>query len=160
MVLLGRLVLGDSVGNEVVFLGGYEDIRENSKIFLHRNRKHDKQFSAPLYDFDHDSLLYLGRTCCYMIGVDAAKVILESQEKVIKLADSWYKNTLNSNVKFKFTPLLSHPRQQDEGVYDTNIEAQRVSIRYKKTYQLMFESIKANFYRRLLNLKNIFKKKM
>lgn len=125
--------------DEVIFLGGYDHIKEAKNIYLNANP--EQNGTTPVYVVDKLSYIYLGSTCCYAIGANAARVVLDSQQQILKLADSWYKSTLNSNVLFKFTQLLRHPAFYNAALNNSDIEKQRKSISYKKTYKLFVESV-------------------
>lgn len=140
----------NTLPEEVIFLGGYDHIKEAKNIYLSATTENTIN---PVYAVDELSYIYLGSTCCYAIGANAAKVILASQQQTLKLADSWYKNTLNSNVLFKFTQLLRHPALYNAALNNSDIEKQRKSISYKKTYTLFQESILLNA--KLLKIKTL-----
>lgn len=125
--------------DEVIFLGGYDHIKEAKNVYLKANP--EQNGTTPVYEVDKLSYIYLGSTCCYAIGANASRVILNTQKQVLKLADSWYKNTLNSNVQFKFTQLLRHPALYNALLNNSAIEKQRKSLSYKKTYTLFVESV-------------------
>lgn len=142
--------------DEVIFLGGYDHIKEAKNVYLKANP--EQNGTNPVYDVDKLSYIYLGSACCYAMGANAARVIFNSQKQVLKLADSWYKNTLNSNVQFKFTQLLRHPALYNAFLNNSAIEIQRKSLTYKKTYKLFAESVLLNFKLGLIKTNYLNKK--
>lgn len=139
--------------DEVIFLGGYDHIKEAKNVYLKANP--EQNGATPVYEVDKLSYIYLGSACCYAIGANAARVALNGQKQVLKLADSWYKNTLNSKVQFKFTQLLRHPALYNAFLNNSAIEKQRKSLAYKKTYKLFMESIILNIRLTLITTNNV-----
>lgn len=128
--------------DDVIFFGGYDHIQEAKDIYLKASP--EQTSTHTIYEIDEQSYIYLGSTCCYAIGANAARVTLNAQKKALKLADNWYKHALNSNMQFKFTQLLRHPPFYNASLNNSEIEKQRKSLSYKKTYKLFVDSILLN----------------
>lgn len=142
--------------DEVIFLGGYDHIKEANNIYLEASP--EQTSTNPVYEVDKLSYIYLGSTCCYAIGANAARVTLNAQKQALKLADSWYNHTLNSNVKFKFSQLLHHPPFYNGAQHKSDIETERKSLSYKKTYKLFEESILLNLHLEFIAITHFLQK--
>ena len=117
--------------------------------------------------FSAQNLIYLGNfqcvaTCCYFIGIEAAKCILESQRKSLKLADNWYLLTLHnqSKIVFRFAQLFQHALVTELTNENSNLEEQRKSLTYKKTYVLFGESCLEVFRKLMLCIYSLIKSKL
>ena len=95
------------------------------------------------------SIRFFSRTVCYVVDRTFALHYIQSNKKVIHLADDWGGYFHNTTFSFYFKNILSHP----EDLINSHIESQRKLTQNFLTNKSIFES---NFwfkcYRKLINL--------
>lgn len=104
--------LGD---NSILICGGQPNAHLIKKLLI------GKLIADDIYQVASSSLPYLSRTCCYLVDRIAAKAMIESYQMKIKVADSWWEISNESNVIIYFTDKLGHP---DDLAFST-IESER-----------------------------------
>lgn len=155
-----KKLLDDIKSNEIILLGGLTQSKETNRVFMHPTEPL-KNSDEIVYKIDPKTITYLGSACCYLIGVEAAKCILESQKKSLKLADNWYLLTNSQhNITFKFVQLFHHTLVTQLTNEDSHLEEQRKSLIYKKTYILFWGSCLESIRKMKLRIYTLFKSKL
>lgn len=135
-----KQLLDDIKPDEIILLGGLTQSKETNRVYIYPTAP-VKNSDEIVYKIDPKTITYLGSACCYLIGVGAAKCILESQKRSLKLADNWYLLTSNQhNITFKFVQLFQHTLVTQLTNENSHLEEQRKSLIYKKTYMLFWGS--------------------
>lgn len=82
---------------------------------------------------------YLGRTCSYIIGHEAANIIIEKQNNCLHVADAWGYFSEQSALEFYYINLFDHPVESK--VSNSYIEQERSLLNYVASYKLALRKL-------------------
>jgi len=108
--------------NSLLILGGLDGL--STKYLLGKESK----FNKNLMKIPKSLFPNLNRTCCYIVTRQSAKIILDSHNKLLNIADKWDVLFLNTSIDIYFTKLLKHPFVNA----NSNIEEERGLAKVKR----------------------------
>ncbi|MBL0394121.1 glycosyltransferase family 25 protein [Ramlibacter monticola] len=115
--------------NELLFLGG-----QNGLSSVRHIRGRPCRVAAPaagrVYRIHPITYRYLWRTCCYGVGPELAKHLLESQQGMLRRADEWHALLKHSNALVSYVDLIDHPPEETGSTLlsDRNSLRRRISL--------------------------------
>lgn len=126
--------------HQVIILGGPGGTPEEKFVkFVVSDFADVGELNQRVKKVDTLSYPYLGSACCYIIGHQAAAIIIEKQQTYLHVADAWGHFSENENFEFFYTHMFTHPVLNES--LDSYIEHERRSIVYIPSYKLAMRNM-------------------
>lgn len=126
--------------NQVVILGGMNGLAEEKLLkFTHKDQASNQGVLADIKKIEPLAYPYLGRTCCYVLGHEAAAIIASQQESCLFVADAWGHFSDGTALDFYYINLFDHPILDESA--NSYIEQERKGLVYIPSYKLSLRNM-------------------
>lgn len=126
--------------NQVVILGGMNGLPEEKLLkFINKDPSSSAGPLAGVKKIEPLAYPYLGRTCCYILGPEAAAIIAKKQESCLFVADAWGRFAEDSALDFYYINLFDHPILDESA--NSYIEQERKGLVYIPSYKLALRNM-------------------
>lgn len=138
--------------NQILILGGMNGLAEEKLLkFVNNDSSALTKLNPSVKKLHPLAYQDLRRTCCYIIGAEAAAIIAKQQQSCLVVADDWGTFSKNNSLDFYYADLLDHP-VVDESL-NSYLEQERRKLVYLPSYKLALRGI----YKMLLKKKDRLK---
>ncbi|ART80940.1 glycosyltransferase family 25 protein [Oceanisphaera avium] len=126
--------------HQVVILGGMNGLPEE-KLLKFINKDPNPTFGSVtgVKKIEPLAYPYLGRTCCYVLGHEAAAIIARKQESCLFVADAWGQFSKGTALDFYYINLFDHPILDEHA--NSYIEQERKGLIYIPSYKLAMRNM-------------------